>query len=255
MINFPTSLDSLTNPVATDSTIVVHHATQHADENDAIEALETKVGINSSADTASLDYKVKSAGSVNPGHLHTLAAGLSDVVVSSLVNNDILYWSSSNARWQNGHSDSILPAGAIFPYAGPSAPSGWLLANGATVSQTTYSVLFALFGHTYGADPGGGNFILPDLRTRVPVGYKAADDTFGALGNAGGEKTHQLIVSEMPAHTHSKPNTYYGPSGSNHFGSNGQVGGSDGTVTGSTGGDDAHNNLQPYLTINYIIKT
>ncbi len=57
-INFPTSLDALTNPTATDQVAVVSHADQHANANDAIEALEAKVGINGSAVTTSHDYKL-----------------------------------------------------------------------------------------------------------------------------------------------------------------------------------------------------
>ena len=60
MVTFPTTLDSLTNPTATDNldTVGVVHHVQHADENDAIEALEAKVGVDGSTVTTSLDYKV-----------------------------------------------------------------------------------------------------------------------------------------------------------------------------------------------------
>jgi len=58
MINFPTSLDTLTNPNAGDNTSVVSHSLQHQNVNDAIEALEAKVGVNSSAVTSSHDYKL-----------------------------------------------------------------------------------------------------------------------------------------------------------------------------------------------------
>ena len=56
--NFPTSLDALTNPLSTDSLTSPSHADQHADANDAIEALQAKVGVNSSSVSTSLDYKV-----------------------------------------------------------------------------------------------------------------------------------------------------------------------------------------------------
>jgi hypothetical protein len=56
--NFPTSLDSLSNPISSDTLANPDHAAQHANVNDAVEALQTKVGITNSADTASLDYKV-----------------------------------------------------------------------------------------------------------------------------------------------------------------------------------------------------
>jgi hypothetical protein len=56
--NFPTSLDALTNPSGTDSMSSPSHAGQHTDANDAIEALQAKVGVDGSADTNSLDFKV-----------------------------------------------------------------------------------------------------------------------------------------------------------------------------------------------------
>lgn len=72
--NFPTSIDALTNPAGTDSVVTVDHAAQHANANDAIEALETKVGVDSSAVTTSLDYKLKNTSSTDPGHKHTEGA-------------------------------------------------------------------------------------------------------------------------------------------------------------------------------------
>lgn len=75
-ITYPTTLDTLTNPAATDSVATVSHSSQHSNVNDAVEALEAKVGVDSSAVTTSLDYKVKNAASVDPGHLHS-EAGLS----------------------------------------------------------------------------------------------------------------------------------------------------------------------------------
>lgn len=62
--NFPTSLDSLTNPISTDTLDSPDHAAQHQDINDAVEALETKVGIDNSTDTSSLDYLVRSTSPV-----------------------------------------------------------------------------------------------------------------------------------------------------------------------------------------------
>lgn len=68
--NFPTGLDTFTNPTATDTlnSVTVPHATQHDNLNDAVLALETKVGINSSADTNSLDYKVAHLSPAAPGY-------------------------------------------------------------------------------------------------------------------------------------------------------------------------------------------
>lgn len=70
--SFPTSLDSLTNPGSAEKLNSPSHSGQHSDENDAIEALETKVGIDSSGVATSFDYLLKNVLSVNPGHGHPL---------------------------------------------------------------------------------------------------------------------------------------------------------------------------------------
>lgn len=80
--NFPTGLDALTNPAPTDPLNAPSHSDQHINANDAIEALQTKVGIDSSAVTTSLDYLVKNAASSNPGHTHTLADGATDITAT-----------------------------------------------------------------------------------------------------------------------------------------------------------------------------
>lgn len=73
--NFPTSLDTLTNPTSSDKLNSPDHAAQHASENDAIEALEAKVGVNNSAVTTSLDYIIKNAASNGGGHVQTANKG------------------------------------------------------------------------------------------------------------------------------------------------------------------------------------
>jgi hypothetical protein len=77
--NFPTSLDSLTNPTSTDSLTSPSHAGQHADANDAIEALQAKVGVNSSAVTSSLDYKVEGLLAVSQSNRNVIINGGFDV--------------------------------------------------------------------------------------------------------------------------------------------------------------------------------
>ncbi len=152
---------------------------------------------------------------------------------------------------------SGLPSGAVTVFAGSSAPTGYLLCDGSTVSRSTYADLYAIVGHTYGADPGGGNFILPDLRGNIPVGKDSG--TFTPLGDTGGEETHQLSEAELAAHTHDI-SSYTGSSGTeganvkSGFDSNGSYKTSTAKAT-STGSGTAHQNLQPYLVMNYIIKT
>ena len=103
--NFPNSIDQIQNPVATDNTATVSHAGQHSNENDAIESLETKLGVDSSAVTSTIDYKLKSSSSVNPGHKHSLASAISDVVITSPVNGNGLTFDGTN--WVN--STSTVP--------------------------------------------------------------------------------------------------------------------------------------------------
>lgn len=107
--------------------------------------------------------------------------------------------------------DGAMPAGAIMAFAGPAAPTGWLLCFGQVISRTTYSALFAVIGTTYGAGDGGTTFQVPDLRGRVVSGK---DDMGGAaanrvttagssidgkiLGATGGAEAHKLKVSNLP---------------------------------------------------------
>ncbi len=156
------------------------------------------------------------------------------------------------AYWQSG-----LPAaesvGVIKQYAGVTAPNGYKICDGSAISRSTYANLFAVIGVIYGAGDASTTFNIPDLRTRVAAGYKSGDDTFGTLGNSGGEKTHTLTTDEIPAHTHSIRAHDLG--GSNGPGAGpAWTNGSGDPNTGSQGGSQSHNNLQPYLTINHIIK-
>ena len=156
---------------------------------------------------------------------------------------------------------SSIPIGVVQAYSGVSAPSGWLLCDGSEVSRTTYTDLFAVIGESYGSGDGITTFNLPDLRGRIPVGK---DDMGGSpagrvlnngntLGNNGGEETHVLTEDEMPSHTHG----YWGGTGSQwaDYQTSFHVDRDPGPqTTDPAGGDQPHNNMQPYLITNYIIK-
>jgi microcystin-dependent protein len=158
--------------------------------------------------------------------------------------------------------DILLPPGLVAPYAGTTAPTGWLLCYGQTVSQATYAALYAILGTTYGSD-AGGNFTLPDLRGRVVAGQddmggssanRLTDQSGGlngdTLGDTGGAETHTLTNAELPASSISSGN--YDPGGTNgRFTKVSSVDGS-GNATGGSG--SAHNNVQPTIILNYIIK-
>jgi microcystin-dependent protein len=183
---------------------------------------------------------------VSPVSLASLTTG----VVAALVGNGGTA-SSGNKYVTEVGGFVYAPVGMISPYSGTTAPSGWLIADGSTVSQTTYAALYAITGHTFGTDPGSGNFILPNLKGRIPVGIDSA--TFASLGATGGEEKHQLSISEMPAHDHPGSYAVYPSSGTKGPAYFESTSAQTGNVV-SQGGTASHNNLQPYIALNYIIK-
>ena len=138
-----------------------------------------------------------------------------------------------------------------MPYAGATAPTGFLLCDGGAVSRTTYAGLFGTIGTVYGAGDGSTTFALPNMKGRVPTGLDAAQTEFDTRGETGGTKTHTLTSAEMPSHIHSLT---FGSGGATGGADVGQYGSPNGGITGSAGGGGAHNNLQPYLVLNYIIS-
>lgn len=105
--------------------------------------------------------------------------------------------------------------GVMLPFAGATAPNGWLLCYGQAVSRTDYAKLLGVIGTTYGAGDGSTTFNLPDLRGRVAAGKdnmggtpanrltSASSGIDGpTLGAAGGSQAHTLTTAQMPAHNH-----------------------------------------------------
>lgn len=90
---------------------------------------------------------------------------------------------------------SLNPTGLVAPFAGASAPSGWLLCDGSAVSRTTYADLFALVGSTYGAGNGSTTFNVPDLRSRVPFGVGTGTWSFSFAAAAVNTGTDQITVT------------------------------------------------------------
>ena len=168
---------------------------------------------------------------------------------------------------------AAIPAGSVMPYAGSTAPSGWLLSYGQAVSRTTYSALFTAISTTYGTGDGSTTFNVPDLRGRLVAGQ---DDMGGVsanrltglsggvngdtLGASGGAETHTLTTAELAAHTHGDGS--FAVAGGSGGGSSGflKTGGTAGSTavtgsSGSAGSGTAHNNVQPTFILNYIIRT
>lgn len=151
--------------------------------------------------------------------------------------------------------DKAAPTGAEYGWYTNTAPAGFLLLDGSAVSRTTYARLFALLGTTYGSGDGSTTFNLPNKKGRVGVGRDSAQSEFNDLGETGGAKTHTLTVDEMPAHKHALGYSFANGTVVSEVRSGDTSGASpDSSMMDNTGGGQAHNNLQPYIVQNYIIK-
>lgn len=139
------------------------------------------------------------------------------------------------------------------------APRGWAYCNGQILSIAQNTALFSLLGTTYGGN-GQTTFALPDLRSRTPV---HPGPTI-SLGQKSGEETHTLIVSEIPQHTHVAQGHTGAPDSSGPGNAAWATGGSNAYATAAnatlnpasvapTGGSQAHENMPPYLVINFVI--
>lgn len=155
--------------------------------------------------------------------------------------------------------------GEIKMWGTASAPTGYLLCDGSSVSTTTYAALFAVIGYTFGGS--GASFTLPDYRGRMPIGVSGSY----ALAATGGAATTTLITANLPSHTHSitDPGHTHTYQGSNFQPNNAAgsvpdwIGASTMTTasaftgitaTNATGSGTAATTISPYLAINFIIK-
>lgn len=163
-------------------------------------------------------------------------------------------WSSDTSVVLAASGDSI-PIGSVIDGFWTTAPTGYLLTNGAAVSRTTYANLFAVIGTTYGAGNGSTTFNLPDTRGRVIVN-KSTDSEFNTLGEKYGAKTHTLTIAQMPAHDHSVGAAYITSSGTGKMSNSPHYYSfsSGARTTSSEGGGQSHNNIQPSIVANQAIK-
>lgn len=140
--------------------------------------------------------------------------------------------------------------------------TGYLACDGAAVSRTVYSLLFAAIGATWGAGDGSTTFNVPDLRGRAPIGSgTGAGLTARALAGSGGEESHVQAGGEMANHGHTitaSGNVSDGLGGTSGFRGLDSVGGTAIAVAASAaaaGSSAAANVMQPYKVVTFQIKT
>lgn len=167
------------------------------------------------------------------------------------------------------------PAGEIVPTVRTSAPAGFVMADGAEVAADHTELIAALSGNPYGVGPNGRPRV-PDLEGVTLMGRDAGQAEFATLGANGGVKTVTLTVAQMPSHAHSdgtlttaqitQPRA--GGTVADNFNSyaanpgytavDGWFTGATADVTGQTGNNgsgQAHDNLPPYVVVNFMVKT
>ncbi len=172
------------------------------------------------------------------------------------------------------------PPGTIVMWIDEKAPSGWVLCNGQAYdgSQSQYANLFNVIQTRYGGS--GTNFNVPDLKGRFPLGFGQGtgltNRTFDLITQKGGAETHSLTAAEMPSHNHiaanfenrrvmwdnAKPIGIRPNSGNPKVNvydpmidrDNSNAINSLKSVLTVTGGNQPHNNMPPFLVVNFIIK-
>jgi microcystin-dependent protein len=163
-------------------------------------------------------------------------------------------------------ADPFVAEIRIFPFN--FAPKGWALCDGQLLPISQNTALFSLLGTTYGGD-GKSTFALPDFQGRAPMQPRQGPGlSLHDLGEQGGEQFVTLLDSEMPAHSHgliasAQPGEDASPGpaealarsvGANLYQTNtGNLVQLAPTALSQTGGSQPHNNMQPYLTLNFNI--
>lgn len=220
------------------------------------------------------------------GKLRVKTAGISsnELATDSVTTAKIEDGAVTSAKLASAAISSIMPSGSVIPFAGSSAPTGFLLCAGQSLVVADYQDLHDVIGYTYGGS--GANFTLPDLRGRVVAGKdnmitpsqdRLTNQTEGidgdTLGATGGKEDNTLTAAQsgVPAHVHdvfsagavttaltaeeSVQRLEHEGQGhstitTDQLGLDGQTGNND-TADASS----AHNNVQPTIILNYIIKT
>jgi microcystin-dependent protein len=156
--------------------------------------------------------------------------------------------------------------GEIRMFAGNFNPAGWAFCNGALLPISENETLFQLIGTTYGGD-GESTFALPDLQSRVPIHMGTGGGSSFIIGEMGGVESVTLTTQQIPVHNHAfvaskdqaglttPPNNILGqiPGGNVYIAENADTPLNAGSI-GPAGGNQPHDNMQPFLCISFIIS-
>lgn len=283
--NFPSTNDVFTEPSSPGSTALSstgtgsrNHTQHHRDLGDAVEAMQTEATLLAHSHDGS-----------TPRHGSKLAQANTHQFPDTDASTSALHHTLGLGANQAAAGNHNL--GMIVLYPSNTPPTGWLICDGSAISRTTFAALFGIISTSFGAGDGSTTFNIPNLKGRIPVGRDTGQTEFNVLGETGGEKAHTLTSTEMPSHTHTQnahthaqdahahtqtgkytasgahthqgvgggaaeaPNPTTGAASGMGNTTNAVAGNQNTTATNqSTGSDGAHNNLQPYIVLNYIIR-
>jgi len=155
--------------------------------------------------------------------------------------------------------------GEIRMFSGDYAPQGWAICKGQLLNINEYQVLYTLLGTTYGGD-GRTTFGLPDLQSRIPIHAGTNNGTTYVLGQKAGTETVTITTNQLPAHTHiaaanetaadanDPTNQFWAPNTiTKHYTTAAPTGTMNANIISTDGGNQAHDNMMPFLVVNYII--
>jgi microcystin-dependent protein len=175
---------------------------------------------------------------------------------------EVLTYNAGAGKWQSAAVGAAVSeiTGAMKLWPGATAPAGYLLCDGAAVSRTTYAALYSALGGAsspWGQGNGSSTFNVPDMRGRAPIGAgQGTGLTNRTLAAQVGTETHPLTTGEMPAHTHSTGFTRVSTTAGGGSQDRLSAAGTDVNITSSSAGSGgAHQNMQPSVALNFIVKT
>ena len=227
-----------------------------------------QAGVDTYSDGSIVNADINSAANIQSDKLNLTAIAQSVANTGTLTNTGNVTVTGtltvSSTLSVNGVENAHVPSGVIMAWTTDTAPTGWLLCDGSAVSRITYADLFAVISTVYGTGDGSTTFNVPDLRGRFILGQddmggssanRVTDTDADTLGNADGTETKTLTTTELPAHTHTINLSTNSSGGTTDYAVNSvAIAGATTPVTSSTGSGAAYSQMNPFMTLNFVIK-